>query len=103
ATGMSHQVQATLHLAFLNLKRQYPPVYPQTTQHQGNTALPIQSIIKGFPREYHLTESEICYIIGLNAGGLTHEAIAWKVSRNRSTITKILQRYNWPSWNGNHY
>ena len=42
--------------------------------------MPIQSIMEGFPREHYLTESEIYSILGLNAGGLTHEAIAWKVS-----------------------
>jgi IS30 family transposase len=62
--------------------------------------MPIQSIIQGFRREHHLTEWEICYILGLKEADLSHEAIGLKVGRDRSTITKILQRYDWSTWSG---
>jgi hypothetical protein len=48
----------------------------------------------------NVTASEICYILGLADGGLTHEHIALTVGRDRSTITKVVGRYSWTTWVG---
>src|ERR1700736_6976174 len=48
----------------------------------------------------HLTETDVIYILGLHDGGMSPLAIACKMERDKSTITRILLRFSWETWTG---
>jgi transposase len=47
-----------------------------------------------------VTEFETVYILGLHDGGMSPLAIACKLDRDKSTITRIIQHFSWDTWTG---
>ena len=54
----------------------------------------------GTDQKSYLSERETIYILGLHDGGMSPHGIAIKINWNKSTITCMLQRYLWETFNG---